>query len=456
MSRTSTFARRRAFTLVRLIVALVVVALGATALWNTRAWLAASHESGKKPSADEHGHGHSDGAAPTSIELTDQARKNIGLELIEVSLQTFERTITVPGMVVERPGRSTIEITAPMTGVVTHIYPIEGQAIEPGQPLFDMRLTHEELVQGQSDFLRTAEQLDVIRREVARLEKLEGVVAGKTLLERKYEQQKQEALLHSQQQALVLHGLSEEQIKSILDTRTLLKSLTIRVPPDEAKAPRDEPRYLQVHNLRVEQGQHVEVGTTLCSLLDHAELFIEGKAFEQDAAEINEAAAKEWKVAAVVESRAGKTRIIPGLNILYVSGKVDQESRDLHFYVPLKNVLLRVTKPAEGRRFVYWQFKPGQRMQLRIPTERWEKKMVLPVDAVAIDGIETYVFQPNGKQFVRRAVHLLHRDQFFAVIADDGSLFPGDIVARSGAQQLQLALKNKSGGGIDPHAGHQH
>jgi hypothetical protein len=35
-------------------------------------------------------------------------------------------------------------------------------------------------------------------------------------------------------------------------------------------------------------------------------------------------------------------------------------------------------------------------------------------------------------------------------------LFPGDVVAQRGAHQMQMALKNKSGGGVDPHAGHNH
>jgi hypothetical protein len=42
------------------------------------------------------------------------------------------------------------------------------------------------------------------------------------------------------------------------------------------------------------------------------------------------------------------------------------------------------------------------------------------------------------------------------VIESDGTLFPGDVVAVSGAYQMQLALKNKAGGGVDPHAGHNH
>jgi hypothetical protein len=95
-------------------------------------------------------------------------------------------------------------------------------------------------------------------------------------------------------------------------------------------------------------------------------------------------------------------------------------------------------------------------VELRVPVERWENRIVLPVDAVAKDGVETYVFQANGQRFDRRPVHVEHRDRLWAVIANDGSLFAGERVAVSGAEQLQLALKNAQQGGVDPHAGHQH
>ena len=78
------------------------------------------------------------------------------------------------------------------------------------------------------------------------------------------------------------------------------------------------------------------------------------------------------------------------------------------------------------------------------------------VDAVAQDGVETYVFLPNGDRFDRRPVHVEYRDRLSVVVANDGSIFPGDAVVVVGAQQMQLALKNKSGGAIDPHAGHNH
>jgi hypothetical protein len=81
---------------------------------------------------------------------------------------------------------------------------------------------------------------------------------------------------------------------------------------------------------------------------------------------------------------------------------------------------------------------------------------VLPVDAVVKEGVEWFVFQKNGGRFDRKPVHVEYRDQRWAVIASDGSLFPGDTVATAGAYQMHLAMKNKSGGGVDPHAGHNH
>lgn len=391
----------------------------------------------------------------SAIKLSQQAQGNIGLRTTKVELKPFERTITVPGMIVERPGWSTIEITAPMTGIVTRIYPIQGEAIEPGQSLFEVRLTHEDLLQSQTEFLRTVEELDVIGREVARLEKVsaDGVIAGKALLERKYEQQKQEAALRAQRQALLLHGLSKDQVDNIASTRTLLQSLTIRAPVRE-KAAQAHP--LHVQELKVSQGKYVSAGDTLCKLADYGELYIEGQAFEQDIGVINKAASSGCGVSAILGSKsAGDEEVSPGLCILYLDDKVDPESRALHFYVALPNRILREDK-AEGRCFVYWQFRPGQRTQIRIPVEQWKDRIVLPLEAVAQEGAEAYVFEANDDHFDRRPVRIEYRDQDWVVIANDGVLKVGAMVAASAAHQMQLALKTRAGGGVDPHAGHNH
>ncbi|MEX2139096.1 MAG: efflux RND transporter periplasmic adaptor subunit [Pirellulales bacterium] len=403
----------------------------------------------------EHGREHGGHDDPNALELSEQARRNIGLKTGPVKLQTYERSLYIPGIVVERPGQSALEVTALQTGVVTRVYVTEGEAVAPRQPLFDLRMTHEDVVQAQADFLKTAEELDVLRQEVQRLEAVtrDGAVAGKTLLERKYEQQKQEAALRAQREALVLHGLSKEQVAGILETRRLLPSISVLAP--EVASDAAPATVLQVQKVNVARGQHASTGDSLAVLADHAELLIEGRTFEEDAAQISQIMARGWRVAAVVESEGGGDATIDGLQILYLGARVDHESRALHFYVNLPNELIRDSQTG-GRRYVVWRFKPGQRMQIRLPIEKWQDRIVLPIDAIAQDGAETYVFRANGQRLVRQAVHVEYRDQYSAVIASDGSLYPGDEVALNAAHQLLVALKNKSGGGIDPHAGHSH
>ncbi|MBI3462224.1 MAG: efflux RND transporter periplasmic adaptor subunit, partial [Planctomycetes bacterium] len=239
------------------------------------------HDHGKEhPSHDHPGHDEA-----SSVELSQQAEGNIGLKTLTVQLGSFDRSISVPGMVIERPGRSVLRVTAPLTGVVTKIYPIQGEAVTPGQPLFELRLTHEELVQVQSDLLRLLGELDVVKREVTRLMQVteSGAVATKVLLERQYEQHKLEANIEAQRQTLVLHGLSAEQADAIINQRTLLRGLTVTAPAAPQNGMEASDRLLQIQALTAEQGQHVTAGDPLCTLVDHSELYIEGTAFEGDA-----------------------------------------------------------------------------------------------------------------------------------------------------------------------------
>jgi biotin carboxyl carrier protein len=420
----------------------------------------------------------------TSLVLSAQARRNIGLSaenVGKVELKSFTRTMTFPAIVVERPGRTKIQVATPMTGVVTHVYAIKGEAVHPGRLLFKIRLTHEDLVQAQTTFLRTLEELDVEKREITRLEQFTqtGIIPGKRLLERQYEKQKLEAALSAQREALLLHGLSDAQIGQIEGQRRLLRELQVFAPsaeegfddirlsriPNTQVAALDpaagsemtrEARPYVVQDLNVHKGQSVAAGESLCVLADFSELYVEGRAFEQDANQLVAAANRGWTVTAVVEGNQKQPQMIPGLKIVYLANQVDPESRALHFYVGLPNQIVRDEHTADGHWFIDWKFRPGQRLQVRVPVELWEDRIVLPVDAVAQEGAEYFVFRENGDHFDRRSVHVQYRDQFWVVVANDGSLFPGDRIALAGAHQMQMALKNKAGGGVDAHAGHTH
>jgi cobalt-zinc-cadmium efflux system membrane fusion protein len=91
-----------------------------------------------------------------------------------------------------------------------------------------------------------------------------------------------------------------------------------------------------------------------------------------------------------------------------------------------------------------------------VPVERWPERIVLPVEAVVQEGAESYVYQEVSGHFDRQPVHVEYRDPRWVVIEPDGTLSAGDVVAARGAYQIHLALKNKAGGGPDPHAGHHH
>jgi hypothetical protein len=148
--------------------------------------------------------------------------------------------------------------------------------------------------------------------------------------------------------------------------------------------------------------------------------------------------------------------IVRGLKLLYLADSVDTDSRAFRFYLRLPNEIALDQQPFSGRRYIEWRFKPGQRMELRVPVEVWKDQFVLPLDAVVNEGAENYVYRQNGDHFDRVSVYVEYRDRDAIVVANNGAIFPGDVIAGQGAYQIHLALKNKAGGGIDPHAGHSH
>jgi hypothetical protein len=429
--------------------------------------------------AANHGHerdahdDHSRESEQNSIELSDNGLKNIGYEPVTVELGTFERTVTIPAIVVEQSGRTQIHITSPVTGVLTEIHAFSGEAVEPDSPMFELRLTHEEVVSAQREYLLTSESLDIVNREIERLESAgQGVVPGRVVLEKQYEKQKLEADLLASQQALVLHGLRPEQIAEIRSTKQLIQTLTVRAPDHSHNDSNCKDDHLfHAQRISVSQGQQIQAGAELCVLADHCELLIEGRAFEDDAKSLRQAVREGWNVSArllsgndqVGSDYSGDTQSevalgenVERLRLLYLADHIDPESRAFHFYLALPNQVVLDQKSESGRRFIEWRYKPGQRMELRVPMERWTDRIVLPASAVVEEGPETYVYRQSGNRFDRVSVHVEFRDRNSVVIANDGSVGSGEVLAGAGAYQIHLALKNKAGGGIDPHAGHQH
>lgn len=416
-----------------------------------------SHESGEAHFEGD-GHDHTGDEDHDHIDLSDQAAGNIGLKVATLESKPYQRTITIPAVVVERPGVSRVEVSAPLTGIVTKVFHSSGESVGPQSPLFQLRLTHEELVATQREYLVTLEELDVVRREISRLEEVtaSGAVAGKSLLERQYEQQKLNASLKALREALLLHGLSEELVESIGADRKLVQEITVNVPAAPLPNPLQGGRCcFTIQELSVNAGKHVTAGDTLAELIDYTNLYIEGKAFQRDAAAIENAAAKEWKVTAELDS--GESHVNSrDLSIAYVSNQVDVDSRALHFYVELPNELVATHEKNDGRLYSQWKYRPGMRGELFVPAEQWTDQLIVPVTAIVEEGAESFIFVVHGTHYDRTTVRVLQRDQRFAVIGESNRVKAGEKYVVEGAYQMHLAIKNQSGGGIDPHAGHNH
>ena len=127
---------------------------------------------------------------------------------------------------------------------------------------------------------------------------------------------------------------------------------------------------------------------------------------------------------------------------------IDADSRTFGFFIPMTNQSRAYEK--SGRTFLVWRFRPGQRVRIHVPVEKYEDVFVLPSEAVVREGPEAYVFRQNGDLFKRLPVHVLHEDRRSIVIASDGSIAAGSYLAQSAAASLNRVLKAQTASGEQP------
>ena len=450
---------------------------------------------GDQPAAHEP---HPPAGELAHVSLTEQARRNLGLEIGEVKLQDYWRTVSIPGVVAEEPGHCERRISTTVNGIVLKVHALQGQTVKPGDPLFDIQPTSDLLTNAQAALLKTLQDLEIADAELKRLAPQfdTGTLAKNLVIAKEAEKKRLESSRLIQMQELLVRGLGPDQIQKIVETKTLIRQFTVRVPQADpatdksagqrlgATAKRDAehathllPVSLQadspstphlkdhehshgslytVESLNVSLGKLVQPGEELCQLASHTVLLIEGQAFERESALVTRALEQAWPISVIFETGETQTVVRNDLRILYVSNSIDEVHRTLKFFVPLANEVVRDNPGANGLMYRTWRFKPGQKVRLLLPVEHLNERIVLPADALVKEGPDAYVFRQNGSLMEEVPVTVEHLDPREVVLKNDGSLFEGDEVARNQAYQLHLALKKAEGGGADPHAGHDH
>jgi len=159
-----------------------------------------------------------------SIKLNAIQQKNLGMKTELVSTSDFTKYVVVPALVVDRPGRSKVQITAHAAGIVTDVFPLERQVVDPGTPLLGMRLIHEDIVSLQAEFLKSLSRRDVIMKECRRLKKMgSDIVAGKRIIEKRNQLDLAKNEIASLRQSLILHGIEEDKVEALESNRELIK-----------------------------------------------------------------------------------------------------------------------------------------------------------------------------------------------------------------------------------------
>jgi cobalt-zinc-cadmium efflux system membrane fusion protein len=441
-----------------LVVALVVGLAVAGYLTRSR-WLPKAGGD-DRPAAE--GHDHHDHEHADRVKLSPQAQAGLKLEVEPLVPEDYTRTVLIPGMVVDRPGQSDRGLTAPVAGVITDVKVQPGDTVKPGEPLFAVRIVSELLQTVQADLFKAAKDLQIATEGLKLLKSAPAeTVAGTRLIEAENTERRAKTTVDVLRQQLVAHGLRSEQVDSAAAGR-FVTELTVAAPAlpgpggqlvtADPKASVAAGPAFEVKELKALLGEQVTAGQVLCILANHKLLHVEGRAFKSEAGLLEQAAQHGWPVRAeFAEEAGGWPPFDAGLTIRHLANTVDPVSRTFAFFLPLENQSR--TYARDGQTFMVWRFRPGQRVRLKVPVEKFEGVFVLPAGAVVREGPEAYVFRQNGDLFERKPVHVLHEDRSEVVVADDGSVGPGQFVVRNHAAALNRALKASAGG--DEH-GHEH
>jgi multidrug efflux pump subunit AcrA (membrane-fusion protein) len=401
------------------------------------------------------------------LELGEKARKNLNLVVKSVRPTDYWRTITIPGVIADRPGISDRGVTSPAVGVVSEIHVFPGDTVRPGQRLVTLRLFSEYLQATQTQLFKATQEAKLIQQQIDRLSDVasSGAVSGSRLIEMRNDLQRQQTLVQSAKQELLNRGLTPEHIVSVTEG-TFVSTIDVAAPPprnEETVSQRLRPPDVQlagyknnddiayeVHSLGVELGQTVQAGDLLASLANHQSLFVIGHAFKREAGLLEQAA--QNKTPLQIEFAEDSAELWPTLDhqfqIRHLSNTVDTSTRTFDFFVPLVNQSRTYQK--EGMTFLVWRFRPGQRTRIEVPVEKFANVYVLPAEAVVREGADAYVYRQNGDLFNQFAVQILHEDRTQVVLANDRSITPGTFLAQNSAASLRRVLKAQSSSGLQP------
>src|SRR5262245_20793555 len=373
----------------------------------------------QKPDVAEESNQRAEPAA--KVVLTDQMLQSLRLTSAPLKPDTFWNTIEVAGMIVDRPGYSDRGVVAPVTGVVMAIQRFQGETVRPGEALFTIKILGESLYQTQSDLFKAVQDIKLAKAQRKRLAASSDVIVGERLIEVDNQISRLEISERAYRQELRTRGLTAQQVESAAEGNYVTDVVVVAPPRPVADKPLlsvsakgadgELPPSFEVQELKVELGQQVQVGQSMCILANHQMLAIEGRAFRDETPLLERTVKEGWPVEVDFQEPDGSgwKPVEQPFHIRHLSNTIDPINRTFAFLIPLDNQSRVVERGGSVQ--LLWRFRPGQRVRLRIRVDKLDKVFILPADAVVREGAEVFVFTQNVNTFERKLVQTLVQER---------------------------------------------
>lgn len=361
------------------------------------------------------GHGGEDHGAPPArqaasgpgIFVAKETQFLLEIRTERVRTRSVEARLVAPGKVIPRTDRYA-QVASPVPGIVIASgsgVPLVGQKVKKGQVLATIQqsLSASEatslstgLIQAEAETTRAQASLEQAKKDLARLESLQGVVAEKDV-----------------QQAQLAVRTAEQELSRARSAREVLSGarqgqgttrFTLTAPIDGVLV-----------EARATVGEQVDPSRPLFTVLDASVVWVEARVYENDVARV------EAATGALVHSNAYEGQHFAA-RLYHVGQVVDEGTRSVRVLFELDN--------REGR------LRPGMFVDVAIGAGGPQQALAVPEPAVIEEEGRTFVFLHAGpEQFERREVVLGVRDGEWRAVRQ--GLREGDRVVVKGVGTLQ-------------------
>jgi membrane fusion protein, heavy metal efflux system len=345
-----------------------------------------------------------------TVTLSAEARKSLGVETAEVTLQPIEQTVLAYATV-SLDWEQHRFVTTPISGRIARLYIKPGETVVRGQKLAEIEST--ELTRLQLQLLDSLNRFELSNNTLSRVETLvrEQVVAGRELTEAKAAESESKAAVGIAKSKLKRLRLTDDQIETVIRTKQPIPSLAIESPLTGVAIHTD-----------LALGKFVEPTEHLFEVMDLSTASVRIDVAELDLAKVKTGQPAKFSVAAFPEV------VFEGA-VTTKEPYIDPETHLGRVWVKLPNA------PNSKQKLL-----PGMYGQAEIIVSPAEKLVTVPKKALLTNGTEWFVLVEDSataraSEYRKKNVAIGISDSNFAAFSS-GDVFPGDQVVTTGGHEM--------------------